>query len=321
MTENQMNRQTALVLGVTGGIGGAAAAKLIERGWHVRALHRNPGAQAASDTRIEWTQGDCMRAGDVLAAARGVSLIVHAVNPPGYRDWEKLVLPMLDNSIEAARSVGARILLPGTVYNFGPETFPVLREDDPQHPQTRKGRIRAEMERRLKQAAEAGVPVLIVRAGDFFGPGAGNSWFTQGMISSGRPVRSVSLPGAKGVGHTWAYLPDVAETMLRLVEQADRLPTFSSFNMRGVWDADGLGLVQAIRRVTGREIKTSRMPWWAVRLIAPFHRLSCELSEMRYLWQQPLRLDNSRLVSFLGAEPNTPLDEAMRATLADAGAL
>lgn len=315
------DRKTALVLGATGGIGGAVAVKLIERGWHVCALHRNPDAQASSDTRIEWTGGDCMRAGDVLAAAKGVSLIVHAVNPPGYRDWEKLVLPMLDNTIEAARAVGARILLPGTVYNFGPDVFPVLREDDPQHPQTRKGRIRVEMERRLAQAAETGVPVLVVRAGDFFGPGAGNSWFTQGMIRGGRPVRSVSLPGSKGIGHSWAYLPDVAETMVRVLEQADRLPHFARFHMRGVWDADGLALVLAIGRVTGRKIKTSHMPWWAVKLIAPFHRLSRELIEMRYLWQQPVQMDNERLVSFLGAEPHTPLDEAMRATLADARAL
>ena len=51
------------------------------------------------------------------------SVIVHAVNPPGYRNWCKLVLPMLDNTISAARLTGARIVLPGTVYNFGPDAF------------------------------------------------------------------------------------------------------------------------------------------------------------------------------------------------------
>lgn len=74
------------------------------------------------------------------SAAAGAELIVHAVNPPGYRDWDRLVLPMLDNSIAAAN--GARILLPGTVYNYGPDAFPSISEDAPQHPLTRKGRIR-----------------------------------------------------------------------------------------------------------------------------------------------------------------------------------
>jgi hypothetical protein len=50
------------------------------------------------------------------------------VNPPGYRNWGELVLPMLDNTTAAARSNGARIVLPGTIYNFGPDAFPNLHE-------------------------------------------------------------------------------------------------------------------------------------------------------------------------------------------------
>jgi hypothetical protein len=36
---------------------------------------------------------------------------------------------MLDNTITAARAAGARIVLPGTVYNFGPDAFPDLPRD------------------------------------------------------------------------------------------------------------------------------------------------------------------------------------------------
>jgi hypothetical protein len=36
---------------------------------------------------------------------------------------------------------------------------------------------------------------------------------------------------------------------------------------------------------------------------------------MRYLWREDIRLDNSRLVAFLGAEPHTPLDVAVAETL------
>ena len=37
----------------------------------------------------------------------------------------------IDNTIAAARTVGARILLPGTIYNFDPATTPVIREGSP----------------------------------------------------------------------------------------------------------------------------------------------------------------------------------------------
>jgi len=46
-----------------------------------------------------------------------------------------------------------------------------------------------------------------------------------------------------------------------------------------------------------------------------------ELLEMRYLWSQPIRLSNARLVAVLGREPHTPLDEAVEATLLGLGCL
>jgi hypothetical protein len=70
-----------------------------------------------------------------------LSVIVHAVNPPGYRNWGKLVLSMLDNTIAVAQANGARIVLPGTVYNFGPDVLPGLHEDSPQTPVTAKGKF------------------------------------------------------------------------------------------------------------------------------------------------------------------------------------
>jgi nucleoside-diphosphate-sugar epimerase len=229
-------------------------------------------------------------------------------------------VPMLDNALAAARQAGARIVLPGTVYNFGPETFPLVDEEAPQNPTTRKGKIRVEMEARLEAAAKAGdAKALIVRAGDFFGPQAANNWFSQGLVKPGQPVRSISYPGKPGVGHQWAYLPDVAETMVRLVERDD-LADFARFHMDGHWDHDGRQMIEAIKRVVGNpRLRDRRFPWLAVKLASPFVPLFREIGEMTYLWQQPIRLRNARLVAALGAEPHTPLDQAVHATLVGLG--
>lgn len=314
--------KTALVLGATGGIGGEVARLLVARGWQVKALHRTPEKAARAGDGMQWLRGDAMERQQVADAARGVGLIVHAVNPPGYRNWGKLVLPMLDNTIAAARASGARILLPGTVYNYGPDAFPQLHEDSPQHPLTRKGAIRAEMEARLKDAAAEGVRSLIVRAGDFFGPKSGNNWFSQGLVKPGRPVTAISNPSRNGVGHQWAYLPDVAETMLRLVERDDQLPVFANYHMAGHWDADGMQMAAAIARAVGKpSLKVGAFPWWIVPLAAPFVTVFRELLEMRYLWREPVRMSNARLLAMLGKEPHTPLDEAVRCTLDGLGCL
>lgn len=312
-----MAHRKALVLGATGGIGGEVARRLKAKGWEIVALHRDAAKCAGADG-FDWRQGDAMAAAEVMAAAEGASLIVHAVNPPGYRDWDKLVLPMLDNTIAAARAVGARVLLPGTVYNYGPDAFPVIDEAAQQNPLTVKGRIRAEMERRLREAAASGVRTLIVRAGDFFGPRAGNNWFAQGLVKPGKPLAAITYPGRPGMGHQWAYLPDVAETMVRLVEKDRALEPFATFHMEGNWDEDGTRMIAAIRQASGRpDLPVRRFPWGLLALASPFVPLFRELREMRYLWQVAVRLTNVRLVGTLGAEPRTPLEAAVRATLAD----
>ncbi|MCZ7933766.1 NAD(P)H-binding protein [Agrobacterium leguminum] len=313
-------RPLALILGVNGGVGSQVSRMLQQRGWGVRAMTRQRTSTGATDG-IERVTGDAMNRQDVMDAAKGASLIVHAVNPPGYRDWESQVLPMLDNSIAAAEACGARIVFPGSVYNFGPDAFPLLTEDSPQKPFTRKGALRVEMERRLKMASMRGVPVLIVRAGDFFGPDARNNWFSQMLVKPGKPVRSVQNPAAPYAGHQWAYLPDVAETIGRLLDRAGELPAFAVYHMEGFWDFDGLQLVEAIERVVGRPVKRRQLSWSGIKLAAPFVPLFREVLEMQYLWQMPIRMSNRRLTDFLGTEPRTPLDIAVATTLASLGCL
>lgn len=309
--------RTALVLGATGSIGGEVARQLVARGWKVRALQRDPASLSDRDDRFDWIKGDAMNRQDVVAAASGAQIIVHAVNPPGYRNWAQLVLPMIDNTLAAARASGARIVLPGTIYNYGPGAFPVLRESASQEPLTHKGAIRVELEHRLQAASTDGVRSLIVRAGDFFGPGStGNNWFSGGLVKPGKPVRAMFYPGKTGIGHQWAYVPDVALTMVRLIEQEDRLPVFATFHMKGHWDADGTRMISAIKRSAGvPRIKVWAFPWWALPLMAPFSEMFREMREMRYLWKEPIRMENAPLLATLGEEPHTPWDEAVKTTL------
>lgn len=320
-----MQPERALVLGATGGIGGEAARQLRDAGWQVCALKRALVANVEERDGFTWLRGDAMNREDVLRAARGCSVIVHAVNPPGYRRWAQLVLPMLENTVAAAIAERATIVLPGTVYNYGPDALPSLAEDAPQHPTTQKGAIRVALERRLREATLQGARVIIVRAGDFFGPQAGNSWFSQGLVKPGQPVAVVNLPGERGVGHQWSYLPDVARTMVELLARRDHLEPFANFHMAGHWDADGTELAAAIQRVVARRTgvvpRTRTFPWWLVRLASPFVVTLRELLEMRYLWRIPVRMSNARLQTVLGREPHTQLDQAVESTLLGLGCL
>jgi nucleoside-diphosphate-sugar epimerase len=267
-------------------------------------------------------EGDAMNAADVVGAARDVAVIFHGGNPPKYRDWRGLALPMLTNAIRAARKNGARLIFPGNIYNFGPDAWPVVREDSPQHPCSRKGEIRVEMEDMLRAATGDGVRALILRAGDFLGPHQPTSWFKDAMIKPGKPVSSVVYPGDPEVGHAWAYLPDFAETVARLAEIEASLPAFDVFHFGGYWIDPGVDMARTIARVAGAPDASIRSaPWLAFRLAAPFSPFLRELLEMRYLWRNPVRLDNAKLVAVIGAEPHRPLDMALKEMLAALGSL
>lgn len=324
MIQQKNDTPKALILGATGGIGREVTHQLSKAGWLINALKRGAYHPTENDN-ITWFQGDALNQADVEAAAQGCCVILHGVNPPGYKHWEDLVLPMLNNTIAVAKKIGACIVLPGTVYNYGPDAFPLLNELSLQNPVTKKGQIRVEMERRLQDFSEQGGQVIIVRAGDFFGPNAANNWFSQGLIKPNKPVKNIKNPSTTNVGHQWAYLPDVAATMLKLIETRHTLDAFATFHMSGFWDQDGTQMAKAIRRVVEKHTRKapniSVFPWWLMPLIAPFNETLREMMEMKYLWQQPIRMNNSKLLAQLGEEPTTPIDQAVENTLKGLGCL
>jgi nucleoside-diphosphate-sugar epimerase len=218
--------------------------------------------------------------------------------------------------------VGARIILPGNVYNYAPSAGAAIAEDAPQAPVTRKGKIRVEMENSLRIASVNGARVLIVRAGDFFGPAASTSAMGWLINRRGGRVTSVYAPGPGEVGHAFAYMPDLGETTARLLDREAELADFEVFHFKGQWLERSDELAASIRRVTRQpKLPVKPFPYWMVKAFAPFNETFRELLEMRYLQQKPIGLDNAKLVAFLGSEPHTPLDAAVRATLDDMGCL
>jgi nucleoside-diphosphate-sugar epimerase len=195
----------------------------------------------------------------------------------------------------------------------------LIAENAPQAPVTRKGRIRVEMEARLERAAERGVRGLVLRAGDFFGPGADGGALAWLVRRQKERITGVFAPGPAEVGHAFAYLPDLGEALGRLMEREAELAPFARFHFAGHWIATG-DLARAIGAVAGRpDLRPTLFPWRLLAALSPFNETFRELGEMRYLWRRPIGLDGSSLAAFLGAEPRTPLPTALAATLLDMG--
>src|SRR4051812_21067689 len=73
-------------------------------------------------------------------------------------------------------------------------------------------------------------------------------------------------------------------------------------------------LIEALRRELGPR-RVRRVLWRALRWLGPFVPMLRQLLEVKYLWDQPVLLDDRKLRQFLGELRRTPLDRALRATL------
>ncbi|ETN73487.1 hypothetical protein NECAME_18305, partial [Necator americanus] len=74
-TQNTSGNKRILVFGATGQQGGAVASSLLEKGWHVRALVRNPDsvrAQTLAASGVELSQGDFSDVTSLKTAMTGV---------------------------------------------------------------------------------------------------------------------------------------------------------------------------------------------------------------------------------------------------------
>lgn len=321
LTENELAQPVALVLGITGSLGRAVAAALARRGYRIRALKRDTTAIRDSILHpVEWITGDAMDGDAVTRAAQGAALIVHAVNPPRFRKWRELAIPMLKNTIAAAIKTKATVLFPANVYVFSSNAPATVSEVSARIPTTRKGVVRQKMERMLADASrDHGIRIIAVRAGDFFGPGVRSSWFTQAVAKDGRDAKSIKQLTAPGIGHGWAYVPDLAETFGRLVDIRKKLAPFEMVHFTGHYDDTGLMLAEAVAQEIGRpDLPVKPFPWFTVYLAAPFVPFLRETIEMMWLWKHPLRLDNTKLIRLIGPEPHTPLEQAVSAALGPA---
>ena len=301
-----------LVLGAAGRVGRRAAETFRDAGWEVASLVRGASAEhAAPGTQV--VEVDARDAESVADAARGMDVVLHALNPP-YTEWAMQVPLLAEAAIAAARASNATLVLPGNVYNYGADMPAVLDENTPMHPTSRKGALRVALEERLR---EAGIRTIVLRAGDFFGGGSSGSWFDRVIIRYADQKR-LTYPGPLDVVHEWAYLPDLVAAMVPLVEARAQFDPFETFGFPG-HAVTGREFTGAIMRALRRDMTIATMPWWFLRMIGPVVPTFRELAEMSYLWETPHRIDGRKLKATIGVVPRTPFDTAISTSLDELG--
>ena len=306
-----MSKGKVVVLGLNGHIGHAVAVAFRDAGWDVAGMarsdrHRTPG--------IRYVQGDSDSVEDMRRAIGDAQIVVNALNMR-YDQWfEGRMEAQMARVLEAMGRTGKTMLFPGNIYNFSASDR-VMTPDLPQRPQTVRGALRVRVEQQFEAAAARGdVQVLIVRAGDFYGPASSGDWFDQ-VVFTDIKKGVVKTMGKPGVPHAWAYLPDLGRAFEALASVRKSLKAFDRFHFAGHF-VTGEEMGAAVARAAPAPVKVSAFPMWLLQVAGLVDPVVREVSKMRYIWQNPMELRDERLEEILGEGFNTPFEQAVAAAAA-----
>jgi nucleoside-diphosphate-sugar epimerase len=297
-----------LVLGARGRLGYVAAEAFRDARWDVKGLVR-PGRSSFVARGVEPVEA--VTRDEAIEAARDCDVVLNALNPDIAR-WRQNAMSLAYSAVAAAEENRATLLFAGNVWNYGRGMPPVIDETTPMQPTTRKGAMRVEMEQRIREACDRGMRAIVLRAGDFFGAGRG-SWFDL-VVTKEIERNRLTYPGPPDVMHAWAYLPDYAQTLVKLAELREQFSAFETFGFPG-YAITGRQLVDAIESVTRSSFNVRQMSWWLLKSFGQLLAMGRELAELEYLWRVPHRIDGAKLAAAIGNIPHTPLNDAVARAL------
>jgi nucleoside-diphosphate-sugar epimerase len=307
-----MGTQAHVVLGASGGIGGAVLDALVaQRAGRIRAVARRP-PRGQARPGVDWVAADVRTRDGAARAVRGADVVYHCAQP-GYTSWPAEFPPLNEAVLAAVAEVGARLVYADNLYGYGPVTGP-LREDLPLAATGPKGRTRAVLAQDLLAAHRGGqADVVIARISDYYGPGGVNSTVTGSRFFvpalAGKTVR---VPFALDVPHSYCYLPDVGRALVLLGTSPDtagevwHVPAAEPVTVRQFADLLGLAL--------GREVRVRRIPAPAMRLAAVFTPIVRELPEVAYQFNARFVVDGTKFTRRFPAFAPTPHAEAVATT-------
>lgn len=300
---------TVLVLGAAGRFGSEACLAFAKAGWQVYAQARKDLPRSLAQA-VHFIEADALDVETIvrqLPDPQSVKIIVHALNPD-YARWDSLLPPITEVVVQLAQRCGARVLIPGNVYNFGSELPELLTESTPFIADTDKARQRIAMEQRFAAASGNGMRATIIRAGDFIG---GRGTWLDMAIAKSLEKSEFTVMGPQHLPHAWAYLPDLARTFVKVAEQDQQLGAYEVFHYPGI-TASMNELQAAFQQLMGTPLRVKTMPWTLLRVIALFSPLMRAVLAMRYLWQRPHRLSGEKLMRLIGPLPQVSLQQALR---------
>ncbi|MHB1955742.1 MAG: Rossmann-fold NAD(P)-binding domain-containing protein [Sulfobacillus sp.] len=267
-----------VVLGARGRLGRALVTEVSSHGIVVTAVSRFPEAVSRSTPAVRW---ECLSPEDSAGHRRLFSTATHVMDARNqrYDNWSQYP-KMISHTLQALQGTGARYLYIDNVYCYGPTGLDVISEDAPRHPSSRKGMIRLTVEEMVMNAKTI-EPVATIRFPDFYN-------ITTDSLSQDR----LRWYGDRNLPHQFIHTADAARAVWQIA--MDSRAYHQIWHVAGAPPVSAGDLQALARRVLDRPIRLHMISPAMISLLGLVNRDARGFRETRYLWDQPLILDDSK---------------------------
>jgi nucleoside-diphosphate-sugar epimerase len=154
---------------------------------------------------------------------------------------------------------------------------------------------------------------LVARAGDFYGPGASNSFLNELVIDKMKAGKSPQWLYTGDKKHSFTYIPDAGKATAFLAQQEDswnqswNLPTDPAY-------PSGQEISSILNKKLGKNLKLQVLPAFAVSFLGLFIAPLREIKELRYQTDSDYCFDSSKIEQAYGLKP-TPIEIGLSACL------
>lgn len=301
------------LLGSGGSIGTELARILKEYTGEIKLVSRNP---------VKVNDSDLLYPADLTDAVQLDNAIEHSdicYVTVGFqystRVWQKTWLPFMRNVVDSCKKHRAKLVFFDNVYAIGGDHVKHITEESPISPTSKKGEVRAAVDRLILEEVEKGnLQAIIARAPDFFGPvNKQNSVLLSLVYDNLVKGKAAQWFCNADVVHTIGYTPDLARGTAMLGNSGDawnqvwNLPVDSQALTGRQW-------VELFAAEMQAPVRLKVLPLWALKLLGLFIPVLAEMPEMMYQFDRPYVFDSSKFNEKFKFEA-TPNREAVRQTL------
>ena len=297
-----------LVTGATGAIGSAVTRYLYRRGNSVRVFVRSEQkfrnvfseeTSAYSERPIEIFTGDILQKEQLQPAMQNVSAIFHCSNFP---------LTMFDRNLTAAQNVlelatqqEAHVVYPGNVWVYGkPQCIPIT-EEHPKQPCSKLGELKLRIDDMcLEYFHKYRLPVTILYLPDFYGPFVLNPWM-KSLYEAAYSGKPMNMMGNIHKQHEFIYIDDAARAMCSVVLHEEAYG--QCYNVPGFCNMTSQTFSTYLYEAAGTTGSIRLAPPWLLRVMGIFSNTLGMFLEMRYLFEEEVLLDGSKLEETVGYLP------------------